>query len=107
MEPMSSELLSLLSSLLQSKENKIVPYAARLLYILMASDKFHKEANSMDIGEVLDGSIKVLIIYFWLRMKIRDQGRMKGGGGQVGPAHPRINHLLKTISSIVYWYEST
>lgn len=63
MEPMSSELLTLLSSLLQSKENKIVPYAARLLYILMASDKFHKEANSMDIGKVLDGSIKVFIIY--------------------------------------------
>lgn len=61
LEPVCSELLQLLISLLNKKEKKVVPYIARLIYVLMASEVFHKKAKNINLHKTLEESIDVSV----------------------------------------------
>ncbi|XP_077302644.1 uncharacterized protein LOC143923042 [Arctopsyche grandis] len=59
LEPVCSEMLNLLISLLKKKDKKIIPYVARLIYVLMANETFHKKAKDINLLKDLEQSINV------------------------------------------------
>lgn len=62
LEPVCSEMLNLLISLLKKKDKKIIPYVARLIYVLMANETFHKKAQDINLLKDLEQSINVSFI---------------------------------------------